>query len=99
MPLVRELGIFGLCVRAMLSYGKDLHINQRFVAAQALALLAETEDFLSHRDVYTNSAGLDQLLQLKEEILKDLTTDFEKRKALRPLVDCIDQAKRLSRTK
>lgn len=106
MPLLRELGIFMLTVRALMAYGSELHVSHRLAAAKALALLVETEDFSTHREAYYSSSAhsgdLDRLLQFKESFLGDLLSgeqQLERRKAVRPLLDCIDRAKRLGRTK
>jgi hypothetical protein len=102
MPLVRELNLFMLIVKTLCQYGHDIDLGHRFVAAQALSLLVETDDFTSHRDAYynPNSAGdLERMLLLKESVLVDLTRNSEHRKALRPLLDTIDRAKRLCHSK
>lgn len=101
MPLVRELNIFSLAIQALLQYGHDLHVNHRFTAAKALASLVETEDFCTHREAfYSQSAGdIDRMIQFKDSFLAEFTSDLEKRKPIRPLLDAIDRAKRMNRTK
>eukprot|EP01031_Cornospumella_fuschlensis_P027230 gene27230-32897_t len=99
MPVVREQKIFMLAVKALCQYGGQIQTAHRFVAAQALALLAETEDFATHRDAYygEHAGDVDRMVQLKESMLSELAGDFERRKAIRPLLDCIDRAKRMQK--
>ena len=74
-------------------------------AAEALALLAETEYFTTYRaDFIENSPSngpvdLESLTLFKESFLVDLMGEFENRKAVRPLVDVIDKTKRLLKLK
>ena len=76
----------------------DLAIHQhRLVAAQALSLMVDTEDFLTHKSEYYANEDVEALLQLKENVLQDLMSDLDARKLVRPLVDAIDKAKRLMR--
>mmetsp|Transcript_29467 Transcript_29467/g.40491 ORF Transcript_29467/g.40491 Transcript_29467/m.40491 type:complete len:324 (+) Transcript_29467:23-994(+) len=102
MPIVRERGIFMLLIRVLNQFcnpieGSILKLH-RLKAADTLSLLVETEDFNTHRSSYYNQSGLggdiDAMVELKECCLKDLLTDMDSRKMIRPLVDCIDRAKR-----
>ncbi|RYG60080.1 hypothetical protein EON64_19600 [archaeon] len=42
-----------------------------------------------------HAGDVDRLVQLKEGLLGELAGDFERRKAIRPLLDIIDRAKRM----
>lgn len=99
MPLFRERQIFPKAVKVLVQFGHNILRTHRFVAAQSLALLVDTEDFITHRANYYTHADLEKLIELKETILVDLMSDFDNRKTIRPLVDCIDKAKRQARSK
>eukprot|EP00981_Chlorochromonas_danica_P012114 scaffold4505_cov165-Ochromonas_danica.AAC.4 len=100
MPLVRSLDIFMLAIKVLDTYGSKMHVTHRLTAAKALALLTETEDFITHREAYYKNPGdLERMIQLRDTFLVEFTSDFEKRKAIRPLLDCIDRAKRIGNSK
>lgn len=100
MPLVRSLDIFMLAIKVLDAYGSKMHVTHRLTAAKALALLTETEDFITHREAYYKNPGdLERMIQLRDTLLVEFTSDFEKRKAIRPLLDCIDRAKRIGNSK
>ncbi len=89
-----------LAVRCLSMYGTGLLKVHKLKAAEALALLAETEYFTTYRGQFIDGEGSDdvaKLLEFKEIFLTDLMTDFENRKGVRPLVDAIDKAKRLQK--
>lgn len=100
MPIVRERRIFVLAARVLTVYEAQLIPKHKFLAAEALAFLVDTEDFQTHRDSYIQGADdLNALLYLKETILQPLMADMDKRKVIRPLIDSIDKAKRQLRFK
>ncbi len=91
-------------VRCLGYYGPGLLKVHRLKAAEALALLADTEYFTTYRAEFIDtasgsSADVDTLLEFKEAFLADLMADFENRRAIRPLVDCIDKVKRQMKLK
>lgn len=103
MPQIRERKIFILGVKALCHYcrvsrsaGAQAFLTaHRLKACQALALLAETEDFCTYKEQYYNNSEVDAMLELRDGCLAELSKDFEARKTLRPLMDCIDKAKRV----
>lgn len=64
-------------------------------AAQALSLLVETDDFCTYKDQHYNSSDIDTLVRLKDDCLTSISKDYEVKRSIRPLIDCIDKAKRL----
>ena len=66
---------------------------------ETLSLLVDTDDFGTYRSHYYDNEDVETLLSLKENCLNELFTDFENRKVVRPLIDCIEKAKRQARLK
>lgn len=100
LPLIRERNIFMLSVQTLCMIGKYLLRAHKLKAAEALSLLAESEDFVTYRPEYIQTQqDVDILLEFKETVLADLITDFENRKLVRPLIDAIDKAKRTMKFK
>lgn len=99
MPLIREKGIFMLAIQVLCNCHVDLLKVHKLKATEMLAMMVDTEDFNTYRSEYYSATDLDKLLDFKENVLSGLMADFETRKSLRPLADCIDKAKRLSRLK
>jgi hypothetical protein len=100
MPLVRERKIFLLGARTILQLEKHLLFAHKLKAAQALAAICESEHYATYTDAYidpSNAADVQLLSDLKDVVLVDLTKDFANKKLVRPLVDAIDRAKRLSK--
>lgn len=99
MPIMRERGMFMLAVRAMCLFAGTLHQMHKLKAAEALSALIETEDFQTYKDQHFNADGFDvqTLVELKDIVLSDVTKEYSLRRLIRPLIDCIDKAKRLSR--
>lgn len=102
MPIVREKGIFMLLIRVLNQFCTPIENSipkiHRLKAAETLALLVETEDFSTHRSSYYVASDVDAMVELKECCLKDLLTDMDTRRTIRPLVDCIERAKRQMRS-
>lgn len=87
-------------VQAILLYGMGLLKVHKLKMVEALSQVAETEYFGTYRSQFidtNNSAHIDKLLELKELFLNDLMTEFENRKVVRALNDCIEKAKRLTK--
>ena len=85
-----------LGVRVLCMIGSGLHQMQKLKCAEALSAMVETEDFQTYKDRYYNANGFDvqTMIEMKERVLADVTSDFSTRKLIRPLIDCIDRAKR-----
>lgn len=89
-------------VQAILLYGMGLLKVHKLKMVEALSQVAETEYFGTYRSQFidtSNSDHIDKLLELKELFISDLMTDFENRKLIRGLNDCIEKTKRLAKTK
>lgn len=105
MPLVRERRLFMLGVHVLthlcsIKGEKQLQKSHRLKAAEALALLCQTEDFGTYRaQHYSNGVDVEKMSELKDLGLADLMTNFDDKKVIRPLVDAIEKAKRLARSK
>ncbi len=106
MPLVRERHIFMLAINALSHYGsitgeKELQKIHKLKIAESLALLCQTEDFTTYRNLHHNSGSdVEVMSLLKDRVLTDLAgTNMDHKKIIRPLVDAIDKAKRMARTK
>jgi hypothetical protein len=70
------------------------------VSVETLSLLADTEDFQTHRQQYIRSVDdVTLLLSLRASCLVPLQSEMDKRKLVRPLIDAIDRAKRQYRLK
>jgi hypothetical protein len=93
MLLIRERNIFTLASKFLCAYFADLPKPVVLKATEALSLLVETESFVTDRDAFITD--IESLIVLRTECLPALMTEFENRKYVRPLVDCIDRAKRM----
>ena len=99
MPTIRERGMFMssiLLIKSVQSGVLAIHIMK---AISGLSLMTETEDFITYTPQYIKSENIATLIDFKTEVLVPLQTDFENRKIIRPLVDCIDKAKRQNKLK
>lgn len=100
MPMIRERRVFMLGVEALCNYCQDRGLESlmqvhRVKAAQALSLLVDTDDFCTYKDQHYQNTDVDTLIRLKEDCLITIAKDYELKKSIRPLMDCIDKAKRL----
>ena len=68
-------------------------------ALSSLALMAGSEDFRTYTNQYILDENVATLTDFKASCLASFQSDFEERKVIRPLVDCIDKAKRQNRRK
>lgn len=91
------LGVQALCSYCTVKGTGEVTLlsSHRIKAAQALSLLVETDDFSTHKDQHYSNTDVDTLLSLKEYCLVGIAKDYEVKKTIRPLIDCIDKAKRL----
>jgi hypothetical protein len=95
MAHIRDRRIFMRAASVLNLYGSEITPTYQFLAAEALALLADTEDFVTNKTAYvTSREEVDELVMLKETLLQSLMTDLDKRKVIRPLMDSIDKLKR-----
>ncbi len=94
MPYIRERKIFVKAVQVLTSFGPLMVKAQRQIAAEALALIADSEDFSTNTRQHYDASDLPLMLECKEKVLSELMQDLDKRKLVRPLVDAIDKAKR-----
>lgn len=87
-----------LGMRFLALYGSSpcLLSPHRLKCLEALALIADTEDFATYPSEYycTTMDDVDVMLTVQEKVLSEFQNDMEKRKLVRPLVDCIGRAKR-----
>ena len=68
-------------------------------ALSSLALMTASEDFRTYTDQYILYENVATLTDFKATCLASFQSDFEQKKLVRPLVDCIDKAKRQNRRK
>ena len=98
MPYIRENRIFMKIVHLLNLYHKELISMHVLKGAEALALIAETDDFKTNREQFiVTIKDAEALYCLKVNCLSSFQANFDHRKAIRPLVDAIDKAKRLYR--
>jgi hypothetical protein len=95
MPTVRARGVFMRAVRTLRRIHDAVPQTWLLRFVQALALLADTEDFKTYRSQHVEVADLDDLLAIREAVLVPLQTDTSQRVMVRPLIDCIDRCKRI----
>ncbi len=97
---MRERNLFMMAARVADAVSAMLLSQHLVVAVETLSLLADTEDFQTHKQAYVaTAADAEMLVAFKTRCLTPLMTDMEKRKAARHLVDAIDRAKRQFRLK
>ena len=101
MPLMRERGVFMLGVKVISKIHSCLISSHTLIAVGAMSMMTETEDFSTYHSSYVNGSNedIDTLVAFKTDVISNLSSDFENRKVVRPLVDSIDKAKRQARTK
>ena len=97
MPILRNERVFIVGIKFLNKYSEALPVPTLLKCLQALAHLADSEEFSTYRDIHIdtgNGEEMSLLLSFKEKCLADYSTDMEKRKIVRPLVDAIDRAER-----
>ena len=99
MPTIRERGIFMMSVNLIERIHSGVQSIHIVKAHSALALMTDTEDFITYTTQYIKIENIATLIDFKAACIVPLQTDIESRKAIRPLVDCIDKAKRQNRLK
>lgn len=87
-----------LSIRFLHMCGKKLPQMLRFKAGEALSAIVETEDFATYTDSYYSPCGTDvtMLVEVKDTVFDDVLRDFSMKRAIRPLIDIIDKARRVS---
>ena len=67
---------------------------------ESLSLIADTDDFKTYTIQYiTNISDVEELIELKTNVLQGLLTNMENRRMIRSLLDCIDKSKRTHKLK
>ena len=99
MPTIRERGLFMLSINLIERVHTGVLAIHILKALGALSLMTGTEDFSTYTNQYIKYDNVATLIEFKAQCLVPLQTDFENRKTIRPLVDCIDKAKRQNRLK
>lgn len=96
MPYIREYKLFMKVVHVLNLYHKEIISTHVLKGAEALALIADTDDFKTKRyeDIILDIKDAEALVNLKVNCLSAFQGNFEQRKMIRPLVEAIDQAKR-----
>lgn len=99
MPTIRERGIFMLSINLIERVHAGILGIHTLKALGALSLMVGTEDFSTYTSQHIKSDNVATLVEFKTSCLAPFQTDFENRKVIRPLIDCIDRAKRQNRLK
>jgi hypothetical protein len=100
MSYLRAERLFSTAVRFLDKYHRMMAPQCVMTAAEALAMIADTEDFVTYRSQYIeNEADNHALQSLRTNCLAEFQSDFDARRKLRPLLDAADQAKRRFATK
>ena len=95
MPTLRARGVFMSAARTLRRISDALPQAFLLKCVRALSLLSDTEDFKTYRSQYIAAADLEDLAAIRESILIPLQTETSQRVLVRPLIDCIDRAKRM----
>ncbi len=100
MPFIRERHLFMTAIRVLSVVYSGVLTSHMLVAVEALSLLADTEDFSTYSTQYVVNVGdAEIMVAFKAKCLQPLSTDMEKRRLMRNLVDAIDKSKRKYRLK
>ena len=97
MPLIRSQGLFMIIIKYIFKISNYITDDIMIDILETMSILVETEDFVTYREKYVSAEDIDNLVEIKKEILMPLQSALkpEKRRALRPLSDAIDKCKRL----
>lgn len=99
MPTIRGRGVFMLSVNLIDKVHNGVLGIHILKALSSLALMTASEDFRTYTDQYILYENVATLTDFKATCLASFQSDFEQKKLVRPLVDCIDKAKRQNRRK
>ena len=100
MPLVRERRVFIQGLRVLAKVDGMVLPSHIFKAVTAMAFLCESEDFITYPEQYVSSAAdVAFLSDFRAKTMAPFLADFDRKKALRPLIDAIDKAKRQNKFK
>lgn len=95
MPLILQHHVVKNLIVHVSKNRKFLPDGDLVAAAEAMALLADSEEFRTHPDHYVeDDDGRRAVVTWRELFLSDLVEDRDVRRQLRPLLDVIDQAER-----
>jgi hypothetical protein len=76
-------------------YAQSLLSMHNVKIIEALAYIADTEDFKTYRDEYISSVKDARLLQdVKLKVVDKMLSDFPQKRLIRPLQDAIDRSRR-----
>lgn len=100
MSYIRAERLFSSAVKFLDRWHGLFSPHSVLIAAEALAMIADTEDFATYRTQYIENDADNQALQsLRTNCLSAYQSDFDARRKLRPLLDAADHAKRRFGTK
>ena len=100
MPAIRDRQVFMKGLRVIDKVHNHVLSAHIVTCLTAMSLITESEDFITFPDQYiTNADDVAFLITFRTNCIAKFSTDFEQKKAIRPLTDAIDKAKRQSRFK
>lgn len=99
MPLIMEHRIFVKLVQHLRSLGNCFSEEDLLTAAEALALICETEEFQTHSDDFVReSSEKEDVVALGDEIFEGLIKRQDSKRKYRPLLDFLrDCAREIGR--
>ena len=96
LPILRTGNVLVLGIHVLDQCHTRLERPYLVECCEALALLADTEDYSTYRSQYLGSPDdLSSMIHFQEECLSELLEDMEVRRRVRALHTAIDAAKRL----
>lgn len=100
MPFLREHGIFMHSVKFALFIHDQIPETYIMKILESLSLITDTDDFKTYTIQYiTNASDVEELIELKTNVIQGLLTTMDNRRILRSLLDCIDKSKRTYKLK
>ena len=88
MPLLLEHRIFVKLVQHLRCLGKLFSEEDLLAAAEAMALMCDTEEFQTHSDDFVETtAEKEDIVTLRDEIYEKLIENQDKKRKYRPLLD------------
>ena len=99
MPLVREHRLFLLTAKLVVAIHEQdrVGLSHLFKCCEAMALVADTEDYNTYTTEYfdiKDSDDVGPLMKLHALCTKEFQSDSAHRSALRPLMDALGKVKR-----
>ena len=92
MPLIVKNHICSVLLGFLDLHWQQLETSQLEIAAEALALIFDSEDYSTHEERYLeNDSDKRKLREFYESVVEGLVNDDrEKRRKLRPLMDVVE---------